>query len=101
MGKLGKKGIKLEEILELYNQGLPPVQIAERLGCIPVNITRRLKKAGIDFRRDYSTTRRSRVGRYALDEDYFENIDTEAKAYFLGLMCSDGSVSDNQFYIKV
>ena len=101
MGKLGKKGIKLEEILELYNQGLPPVQIAEHFGCCTVNITRRLKKSGIPFVRDYSTVRRSRLGRYNINEDYFENINTEGKAYFLGLMYSDGSVSKNQFYIKL
>lgn len=98
-----KKGIKLEKIISLYNQGLPPCQIAENLGCSNVNITRRLKKAGIPFKRDYSTSRRVRKGRYNLDENYFDTIDTEAKAYFLGLMYSDGSVSTKnfQFYIKL
>ena len=101
MGKLCKKGIKIEEILDLYNQGLPPVQIAEQLGCCLVNITRRLKKNGVLFIRDYSLIRRSRTGRYSIDEDYFETIDTEGKAYFLGLMYSDGSVTKNQFYLKL
>lgn len=101
MGKLGKKGIKIERILDLYNQGIPPVQIAEQLGCCTVNITRRLKKSGISFVRDYSSIRRSRAGRYSIDEDYFETIDTEGKAYFLGLMYSDGSVTKNQFYLKL
>lgn len=101
MGKLGKKGIKIEDILELYNQGLPPTQIAENLGCCPVNITRRLKKSGILFTRNYSATRYSRINRYAIDEDYFKNIDSEGKAYFLGLMYSDGSVTNNQFYLKL
>lgn len=32
---------------------------------------------------------------------FFDYIDTEAKAYFLGLMFSDGSVTRNQFYIKL
>lgn len=97
----GKKGISLSKIVELYKEGLPPVQIAEQLGCCPVNITRRLKKAGIPFVRDYSTTRYNRTNRYKVDEDYFETIDTEGKAYFLGLMYSDGSVTENQMYIKL
>ena len=101
MGKLGKKGIKIERILELYSQGMPPIQIAEELGCTHSNIGHILSRRGIKHKRDYSTVRRSRVGRYKIDEDYFENIDTEGKAYFLGLMYSDGSVSKNQFYLKL
>lgn len=97
-----KKGIKLEKIIELYEQGLPPVQIAERLGCCTVNITRRLKKAGINFVRDYSSSRLpSRLNRHKADETFFDFIDSESKAYFLGLMFSDGSVSRNKFYIKL
>ena len=97
-----KKGIKLEEIIELYEQGLPPVQVAEKLGCCTVNITRRLKKAGVNFIRDYSSRRLpSRLNRHKVDETFFDFIDSESKAYFLGLMFSDGSVSRNQFYVKL
>lgn len=97
-----KKGIKLEKIIELYNQGFPPVQIAEILNCCTSNITRRLKKGGINFTRDYSVRRMpSRLNRHKIDETFFDYIDTEAKAYFLGLMFSDGSVARNQFYIKL
>lgn len=32
------------------------------------------------------------------DFDFFQNIDTESKAYFLGLMFSDGTVSRNKNY---
>lgn len=98
---MNKKGIKIEEILDLYNQGKSPVQIAEYFGCCTVNITRRLKKRGVLFKRDYSKTRYRRTGRYAVDDTYFENINTEGKAYFLGLMFSDGSVTKNQFYLKL
>lgn len=101
MGKLGKKGIKIEKILEMYNQGINPIQIAEALGCTHSNIGHRLKKAGIAFKRDYSLVRHSRNGRYAVDESYFETIDTEGKAYFLGLMYSDGSVMERGFYLKL
>lgn len=98
---MNKKGIKLEEILNLYNQGVPPVQIAEHFNCCIVNITRRLKKAGILFKKNYSTVRYSRKGRHQVDENYFENIDNESKSYFLGLMFSDGSVTKNGFYLKL
>lgn len=97
-----KKGIKLEEIIELYNNGVPPVQIAEKFNCCTVNITRRLKKAGINFIRDYSKMRLpTRINKHKVNESFFDFIDNEAKAYFLGLMFSDGSVSKNQFYLKL
>lgn len=97
-----KKGIKIEEIIELYEQGMPPVQIAESCNCSISNITKRLKKAGIKFLRDYTTRRLPlRINRHKVDETFFDFINTEAKAYFLGLMFSDGSVSKNQFYIKL
>lgn len=97
-----KKGIKLEEIIEMHRQGLTPIRIAESLSCSVSNITRRLKRAGITSIRDYTSRKMpSRLNRHKVNEAFFDYIDTEAKAYFLGLMFSDGSVSKNQFYIKL
>lgn len=97
-----KKGITLESIIELYNQNLTIVEIAEKLGCSYSNIGKRLKKAGISYKRDYSKRRLpSRVNRHKINEDFFETINSESKAYFLGLMYSDGSVSRNTFYLKL
>ena len=96
-----KKGIEIEKILELYNKGLQTVEIAEQLNCNISNITRRLRKVGIEPKRDYSKHRYSRLGRHSINEDFFNEIDNEAKAYFLGLMYSDGSVTDTQFYLKL
>ena len=39
-----KLGIKIDELVVLYNQGHTPAQIAEKYGCCTSNITRRLKK---------------------------------------------------------
>lgn len=96
-----KKGIEIEKILELYNKRLQPIEIAEQLNCSSSNITRRLKKIGIEIKRNYSKHRYSRLGRHSINEDFFNVINNEAKAYFLGLMYSDGSVTNNQFYLKL
>ena len=96
-----KKGIKIEDILTLYKSGMPPAQIAEIFNCCIGNITIRLKRVGINFKRDYSTTRRTRINKHLVDENYFDEINTEDKAYFLGLMYSDGSVRKDQFYLKL
>ena len=38
---------------------------------------------------------------YRFNENYFEKIDTEDKAYFLGFIVADGCVSDNTNTIKI
>lgn len=96
-----KKGIDINCIISLYNEGKNASEISEIVGCCPVNVTRRLKRAGINFKRDYFKTRYTRDNRTSIDVDFFKNIDTEEKAYFLGIMFSDGSVYKNQFYLKL
>jgi len=39
--------------------------------------------------------------KYAFDDFYFKNIDSEEKAYFLGWIASDGSVNKNGFRISI
>lgn len=95
-----KKGIDLNLIIELHNQGFPPTQIGEKLGCTKTNVSKRLKKAGISPLIQ-AKARRVRRNRYVVDESYFENIDTNEKAYLLGLMYADGSVVKNGFYLKL
>ena len=96
-----KKGIKAEDIKNLYEQGFNIAEIAEQLHCCSSNISHRLHKMGYTIVRDYSKTRFSRTNKHEIDLTFFENIDNQDKAYFLGIMFSDGSVSDHQFYLKM
>lgn len=98
---MNTKVINLELILELYNQGLQPIEIGEKLGYSNSTVLKYIRNAGITYKRDYSKHRRNRLGRHLINENFFEYINTEAKAYFLGLMYSDGSVSKNKFYLKL
>ena len=96
-----KKGIDINHIVSLYEEGKNSAEISEIVGCCPVNVTRRLKKAGINFKRDYSKRRYNRDNKTSIDVGFFKTIDTEEKAYFLGIMFSDGSVNRKQFYLKL
>lgn len=58
-------------------------EIAEREGISKSTLTYRAKKLG------YTLSKR----RHELDESYFDNIDTDLKAYFLGFIMADGCVS--------
>lgn len=39
--------------------------------------------------------------KYSINESYFEKVDSEDTAYFLGLMYSDGYIVNNYFGISL
>ncbi len=73
------------KIIELYNSGLTIVQVGEKLGINRDTIWRRLIKNNIK-RRD----RPRFQTKTPIDPNYFKQIDTEFKAYYLGFMYADG-----------
>ena len=66
-----KKGIDINHIISLYKEGKNLAEISEIVGCCTVNITRRLKKVGIKFKRDYSKVRHCRNNRTSIDINLF------------------------------
>lgn len=68
-----------------YESGLTIAKIAQVYNRCPNAILSILKVRGIK-RRDNSFYKK----KYSFNEDYFNTIDTEDKAYFLGLMYADG-----------
>lgn len=82
----------IENICELYKSGKSQLEICEMYkdkNICEGTIHYYLEKENINRR---SVGQRSKVKVH----DYFENIDTEEKAYFLGLMMADGSVCHNK-----
>ena len=75
-----------QEICKDYQSGLSMTNIAKIRHCSQPRIKNILIKNNIQIR-----TKRVNVN---LKEDYFTNIDTPNKAYFLGLIFTDGSVTD-------
>ncbi len=80
----------VQRVLDLYvSEDLSVLQTAARLKVTHQTIYRILKQKGIKSRRKVTSTKR----RYPADQDFFQTIDTEAKAYYLGLFYADGCVS--------
>lgn len=82
-----RKTFKLpaDEIIRKYkDEKISPSVMCKEYGCTPAPIYRILKKHGIEANtdRDYLDTLEN--------ENLFEVIDTEAKAYLLGLLAADG-----------
>ena len=86
------------EIITLYNSGLSSIKIAKQLNCSDSYIRKVLKKNNILMRSNkiYRTTQQ-------FNENFFEKIDTEKKAYWLGFLYADGNVikRKNQYLIQL
>ena len=80
----GPKRVTKRELLALYER-LTDEQIGKRFGVVGRSIG--------DWRRFHDIPTKPRVNKYALNHDFFARIDTEEKAYALGLLASDGWVS--------
>lgn len=86
-----------EQILEMYKRGVKPQDIAKNLGFSywqPVyNL---LKKEGVFIPK---TTEYKK--KYTLDENFFQEINTEEKAYILGFVCADGHIGKDRLTISL
>ncbi len=86
------KNLDKNEIIDLYiNKNLSCIKIAKIYGCNPSTIRVYLKKLEIPRR-----TLSEAAKEFTFDEDFFEKIDTEEKAYWLGFLYADGCINNRQ-----
>jgi hypothetical protein len=77
-----------KDIAELYYKNTMTIaEMTLSLGLTARTIPQVLKEAGINTRI---------TNRYTLNENYFSEIDTEEKAYLLGMLYADGFVGDEK-----
>lgn len=72
-----------QEAERLHREGHGPVEIAKRLGATYPGVSRMLQRRGVPVLPRY---------RYVVNHHFFDAIDTEAKAYWLGFFSADGNV---------
>lgn len=94
-GKIRSKKIILqkdefEELVNLYMLGAPAYKLAEKFNLSDITIVKILKENNIKIR-----TLSESIRSYKRNEFYFDRIDTEEKAYFLGLLYADGCNNKN------
>lgn len=82
-------------IRDMYLSGINSTEISKNTGIKQATITQWLRKFGVTRHRGP----KSKIGR----EDFFDNIDCEKKAYYLGWLMADGCISiyNNQYSIKI
>lgn len=84
-----------KQIIADYKNGLSMAATGKKWGCDPSTI-KNILKAYNEKGRTLSQARRNTLN-YTLNEKCFENIDTQEKAYWLGIMYSDGYISKKQY----
>jgi len=87
---------KINQIISEYKSGVSSEIIAIKFGINGTTVCRILKRNGVVIRSDTQNKRK-----YKINEAFFESIDSEEKAYFLGLLYADGSVSKTGSGIKI
>lgn len=85
---------QIQEIISLYKSGTSLVEICKITGIkAPQTIRNILKKNNVEIK--------GFRYKYPLNENYFENIDSFEKAYWLGLLYADGAIQDEGFSIRL
>ena len=80
------------EWVEKYISGLSTVKIAKEHNCSQGKVYSQLKLMGVPFR---SNSINSKI--YVIEnKDFFESIDTERKAYYLGFILADGYITSKR-----
>lgn len=81
----------LDTIEKRYNNGETLTNICNDYGYCRKHMSNLLKKRGFKFR----------TRKYSLNENYFENIDSPEKAYWLGFICGDGCVDQSFEFVRI
>src|ERR1700722_6649692 len=86
----------IKKILNNYEDGLSIRKISNLLNINRNQCSQIIKESG-KILRNKSQSRRV----HKMNEDYFSNIDTEEKAYWLGFIAADGGVYANKLAINL
>jgi hypothetical protein len=86
-----RPGITKAGIVAAYAGGASIAEAARQLGVDRNTVRRALAQAGV-VRRGQAESQR----RYRVDHGFFDRIDTEARAYWLGFFAADGCVTGNE-----
>jgi len=80
------------EIVQKYQSGLSCKKLGEEFNCQTSNISLILKNRGITVKSSINKLNNT----YKFNENYFDTIDTEHKAYWLGFLYADGCVKSTK-----
>lgn len=83
-------------VIQKYDSGLNAIEIANQLGCCKNTVYNLLEKKNIKRR-----PRELCLRKYNLDVNFFNKIDSEEKAYWLGFVTADGGIVNSRMTVKL
>ena len=84
----------VENFTKDYLDGMSMEECGRQYSVDPATVRNHLKKQGI-------STKLYNQKKYKYNEDFFELIDTEEKAYWLGFIAADGSITKNSTILDI
>jgi predicted DNA-binding protein YlxM (UPF0122 family) len=84
------------EIYKMYYEKYTPEEIGKKFNVSDNTIRYSIKRQGGELRNFTQS-----ITKYNFNHDFFEKIDTEAKAYFLGFWLADGNVWNNKVQMSL
>lgn len=91
----------INQAIKLRKDGLSYAKIAKELGKSKQTVSYYLKEEGYGPNEKYIRTNQKQPNKKYVNENYFETIDTEEKAYWLGFMYADGCVNSSRDSIEL
>ena len=92
----------IQRIVEMYNNGASLAQIAREYNTYGEKIKKILQANGVRTRTHAEQNMISNQARAkSVNHQYFKNIDTWQKAWILGFLAADGSISKDRNLIKI
>lgn len=79
--------VYIYQIKEMYASGMSTPEISKTIGKNPGGIRNILRKNGVNIRKNTEACKK-----YNFNESFFDIIDNEEKAYWLGFVAADGCV---------
>ena len=106
MGKNNYSDEVLNKCYKEYKDGKSITKICEERKLNRHTLSKKLKEKYQDInpseKRNYLTLEQcSKHRKYKVDSDYFNNIDSENKAYWLGFLYADGYISKNKHILEL
>lgn len=87
---------KIQIVSDYYERNLSSKKIAEKHNVSLWTILRFLKKNGYEIKNVSDSHKK-----YTINENYFNNINSEGKAYYLGLLFADGYNNTEKFDVSI
>ena len=92
----------IQEIIKLYNEAKSLSFIANKYNTCRVKIKSILEKEGIKIRTRAEQNRITNQERgKKVNHHYFDNIDSNRKAWILGFLAADGNIASDRNRIKI